>query len=143
MRTTTTRRERPGSTRRPSTGRVTAPARGAARTQARMPSRGLAPRQPRGRSPLLGILSLAAFVLFWVFLLMAFNSLMVGAQNSDAKRMIASGFLGVLSFLWPITGAVLGIIGVVKANSQKVVAGIGLGLNGLLLVWILIGLARH
>ena len=92
---------------------------------------------------MLGILSLIAFVLFWFFLLLAFNSLMVGAQNADGKRVIASGVLGLVSFLWPIAGFVLGLVGVVMQRSHKVVAGFGLGLNVLLLGWILLNMARH
>lgn len=110
---------------------------------ARATQRGLAPRRPRGQSPLFGILSIGSFALFWIFLLLAFNSLMVAAQHSDAKRFVASGILGLLSFVWPIAGGTLGVIGVTKANSQKIVAGIGLGLNGLLLLWILTNMARH
>lgn len=113
------------------------------RTTSRIPSRGLSPRRPSRRSPLLGILSLIAFVLFWFFLLLAFNSLMVGAQNADGKRVIASGVLGLVSFLWPIAGFVLGLVGVVMQRSHKVVAGFGLGLNVLLLGWILLNMARH
>lgn len=154
MRTTTRRMQSP-SARRQSTQRI--PSSGRPRTQTvtrstvrttnrttkRAPPRGLSPRSPSRRSPLLGILSLVAFALFWLFLLLAFNSLMVGAQNADGKRVIASGVLGLVSFLWPIAGFVLGLVGVVMQRSQKVVAGIGLGLNVLLLGWILIGIARH
>lgn len=133
--------ERISSSGRPQTRTAT---RSTVRTPKRAPSRGLSPRRPPGRrSPLLGILSLVAFALFWLFLLLAFNSLMVGAQNADGKRVIASGVLGLVSFLWPIAGFVLGLVGVVMQRSQKVVAGIGLGLNVLLLGWILIGIARH
>jgi hypothetical protein len=69
--------------------------------------------------------------------------MMVGAQNADGGRMVASGLLGLLSFLLPIIGLIFGLIGVMKQNSQKVVAGIGLSLNVLLLGWIVLNMIKH
>jgi hypothetical protein len=137
---TTTRREQRSTNRRLPTQRPQRQT-GTSRTTSRIPQRGLSPKRPRGRSPLFGILSLVSFVLFWVFLLVAFNSLMVGMQGADGKRMVASAGLGLFAFLWPIIGVVLGIIGVVKQNSQKIVGGIGLGLNVILLLWIVLNMA--
>jgi len=115
-------------------------ARSQLRQQSRPVGRGLSPKQGRRRSPLFGILSLVCFALFWIFLLIAFNSLVVGAQVGDGKRMAASGLLGLFSFIWPIVGLVLGIVGVIKKNSVIILSIIGLGFNGLLLLWVLIGM---
>ncbi len=93
---------------------------------------------------MLGILSLVAFGLFWLFLLLAANSAMTALVQEDGNRLVASARLGLFSFVMPIIGVVLGIIGVVMKNSQKAVAGIGLGLNGLLVLWILMNMfSRH
>jgi len=101
-------------------------------------------KRPRKQSLVLGILSLVAFGLFWLFLLLAANSAVTAVVQEDGRRLAASVGLGLFSFVMPIIGLVLGIIGVVMKNSQKVVAGIGLGLNGLLLLWILRNMfARH
>lgn len=137
---TTTRREQRSTNRRLPTQRSQRQT-GTGRTTSRIQQRGLSPKRPRGRSPLFGVLSLVSFVLFWVFLLVAFNSLMVGVQGGDGKRMVASAGLGLFAFLWPIVGVVMGIIGVVKQNSQKIVGGIGLGLNAILLLWIVLNMA--
>lgn len=137
---TTTRREQRSTNQRLTSQRSPRPV-GTGRSNSRIPPRGLSPKRPRGRSPLFGILSMVAFALFWVFLLVAFNSLMVGVQGSDGKRIVASAGLGLFAFLWPIVGVVLGIVGVVKQNSQKIVGGIGLGLNAILLLWIVLNMA--
>lgn len=92
----------------------------------------------------LGILSLVAFCLFWVFVVVAMNSAMTALVQEDGRRLVASARLGLFSFVMPIVGLVLGIIGVALKNSQKVVAGIGLGLNTILVLWILFTMfAKH
>ena len=126
-RTTTRTVQRPGARSQP-------------RQQSRPAGRGLSPKQGRSRSPLFGILSLVCFALFWIFLLIAVNSLVVGAQAGDGKRMAASGMLGLFSFIWPFVGLALGIVGVIKKNSVTILGIIGLGFNGLLLLWVIIGM---
>jgi hypothetical protein len=148
MRTATSRHERPGTARRTVTSRQPVGGRGpgrggTTRAPVRATMRGLAPRKARGQSPVFGILSIASFVLFWVFAVLAFNSLLVAAQNGDGKRLVVSGVSLLLCYLFPIGGGVLGVIGVMKRNSHKIVAGIGLGLNGLLLLIILANMGRH
>lgn len=139
MRTTTRRVQRPTGTRRQATQRLAAPGRGTTRTAARTQPRGLAAsnKRPRKQSMMLGILSLVAFCLFWVFVVVAMNSAVTALVQEDGNRLVASARLGLFSFVMPIIGLVLGIIGVLLKNSQKVVAGIGLGLNGILVLWIL------
>lgn len=101
-------------------------------------------KRPRKQSLMLGVLSLASFGLFWVFLLLAANSAMTAVVQEDGRRLAASVGLGLFSFIMPIIGVVLGIIGVSLKSSQKTIAGIGLGLNGLLVLWILINMfSRH
>jgi hypothetical protein len=64
--------------------------------------------------------------------------------QENGKRLAAAAGLGLFSFLMPIVGAVLGTVGVILRSSHKVVAGIGLALNGLLLMWVLANmLSRH
>lgn len=139
MRTTTRRVQRPTGTRRQATQRLAAPGRATTRTASRTQPRGLASsnKRPRKQSLVLGILSLVAFCLFWVFVVLAMNSAMTAVVQEDGNRLVASARLGLFSFVMPIVGLVLGIIGVLLKNSQKVIAGIGLGLNGLLVIWIL------
>lgn len=101
-------------------------------------------RKVRKQSVLLGVLSIVAFCLFWVLLLVAFNAAVNGLVQENGRRVAAAAGLGLFSFLMPIVGAVLGTIGVILRSSHKVVAGIGLGLNGLLLMWLLANLfSRH
>jgi hypothetical protein len=140
MRTTTRREQRPTGTRRPSTQRLA----GAGRTTSRLQPRGLPRKGARKQSMVLGILSLVAFCLFWVFVVLAANSAVAAVAHEDGRRLVASVGLGLFSFVMPILGVVLGIIGVILKNSQKVVAGIGLGLNGMLVLYILLNMfSRH
>jgi hypothetical protein len=119
------------------------PTRSVNRGQTRTLSRGVSPSRSGSRSPLFGILSIVCFFLFWIFALIAFNSLVVGVQEGDSKRMVASGVLGLFSFLWPIIGLVFGIVAVMKKRSIKVLGIIGLVINGLLLLWVLINMLSH
>ena len=90
------------------------------------------------------MLSLAAFCLFWIFAVVAANSAMHAVVNEDAHRFVAAARLGMFALLMSLTGTVLGILGVVLRTSHKVVAGIGLGLNGVLLLWLLATMfSRH
>lgn len=139
MRTATRSHATTRSTRNLGTGRRTA------RLPGRMPPRGgSGARRTRKQSVLLGVLSIVAFCLFWVLLLVAASSAMHAVAQENARRLAAAAGLGLFSFLMPIVGTVLGTVGVILRSSHKVVAGIGLALNALLLLWLLANLfSRH
>lgn len=101
-------------------------------------------RRRGGGNVLFGGISIAAFIFFWMFLAIAGNVLVASATSQSTGGVAAAGMIGIFAFLFPLIGIVFGIIGLVSANGQKVVAGIGTGLNGLQILWILYAIVvRH
>ncbi len=136
---------------RPRTGRTTAtlPRPGTGRQQARGRSstalRGTSRKtKVRGENPTLGIISTVCFALFWVFILLAINGVLTSAASHDTGRLMASAGLGLFSYIFPFVGLATGIAGLVHRRSQRVMAWIGVVLNGGLLVFFLVSiLANH
>ena len=136
---------------RPRTGRTTATVQrpGTGRQQARGRSgtalRGTGRKtRVQADNPTLGIISTVCFVLFWVFIMLALNGLLSSAVNHDPGRMMASAGLGLFSYIFPFAGLATGIAGVIHRRSQRVMAWIGVVLNGGLLLFFLVSiLANH
>ncbi len=121
-------------------------------TQSRIPAPGRQPqtrgfsrrRKPTGTKPTLGILSIVCFVLFWLGIFLAMGLMMDSARTQNLNGFAAGGLVGLVSMLFPIGGTVLGIIGLVAKRSNRIVAGIGLGLNLILGLWLLISsMSKH
>lgn len=97
-------------------------------------------RQPKGKSGFLfGMLSIAAFVFFWMFILIAMNVAVASVSSGNTAGMRSAGAIGLFSFLFPLAGIVLGIIGLMRRIARTTPI-IGLVLNGLLLLWVLYGM---
>jgi hypothetical protein len=93
---------------------------------------------------MLGILSIVSFFLFWVFIAIAATAAISSINSRNGSGLIASGFIGLCAFGFPILGMILGIIGIAMKRSLTVVAAIGLAMNALLVGWFLINtVQRH
>lgn len=85
---------------------------------------------------MLGIASICCFLGFWLFAFVA-AALVVDAVTSASTSpgaLASIGFVGMLSLFSVFAGFVTGLLGVILKNHNKVVAGIGLGLNLLLVI---------
>ena len=124
---TTATPPRPGTGRQQGRGRTSTALRGTGR-KARV----------RADNPLLGILSSACFVLFWVFLFVAAFGAVDAVKHEDEGLLRTSAGVMLAGFIMPIIGLSLGIAGLVHRRAQRVAAWIGVALNGCLLLFFLV-----
>jgi len=91
----------------------------------------------KGGSMMLGSISIGAFVLFFAFLAIAAGQLMQGLHNQNMQGVTSAARAGLLAFLFPIVGVATGGIGCFLPSQNRVLAGIGAAINGILLIWII------
>lgn len=92
----------------------------------------------RSRSTVLGMISIAGFVLFFVVLGIAFGQVMSAFRNQDAGSMQSGAIVAFLSFGFPILGFATGLIGCFLPTQNRILSAIGAVLNGVLLLWMLV-----
>lgn len=95
-------------------------------------------RPVRKRSILLGVISIAAFAMFFVTLGIAAGQLVSGLQNRDMSGLQGAAIASLLAFLFPFLGLGTGLIGCFLASENRILAAVGAALNGIVLVWLLV-----
>ena len=88
-------------------------------------------------SVMLGMISIASFVLFFAFLMIAVGQLFQSVQNQDMNGMAGAARASLLAFIFPFLGLATGGIGCFLPSQNRVLAGIGAALNGVLLIWVI------
>lgn len=96
-------------------------------------------RRPR-TSALLGIISIFCLIFAILCFGLSVTTAAHAFMNMNTTAMAGAGILAILSLLLPVAGTVVGIVGVSRRTSNKVVAAIGLTLNGLLVLLVLVGM---
>ncbi len=122
--------------------RVGNPRRGAGSGRGRS-RRGSAP----GSNPVLGMISIACFVMFFLVLGIAIGTAVNGMATGQVGQLGGAAVLALLSFAFPIGGLATGLIGGCSRGSNQILAWIGVALNGVLLAYLLLnsagGMARR
>ena len=89
---------------------------------------------------LLGVISIASFLLFFAVFAIAAGHMMQSVQNQDVNRFAGAAGAALLAFVFPFVGIATGGIGCFLRTQNRVLAGIGAALNGILLIWIISGM---
>ena len=85
---------------------------------------------------LLGAISIGSFVMFFAVLVIAAGQLMRSMQNQDVNGFAGAAGAALLALAFPFIGIATGGIGCFLRTQNRVLAGIGAALNGVLLIWM-------
>ena len=94
----------------------------------------------RSPSPVLGMVSIAGFILFFIVIAIAFNQVMSGLRNQDVGGMASGALVAFFAIGFPILGFATGLIGCFLTSQNRVLSAIGAVLNGAVLLWLLISI---